>query len=42
MADTAAVEPLLRSSATIEIDARRPPAEVVDRLAALAGPPPAT
>jgi len=42
VADTAAVEPLLRSSATIEIDARRPLAEVVDRLAALAGPPPAT
>ncbi len=41
VADTAAVEPLLRSSATVEIDTRAPLAEVVDRLAALAGPPPA-
>ncbi|MBW4720454.1 AAA family ATPase [Saccharothrix sp. SC076] len=39
--DTAEVEPLLRASATAEIDTRRPVAEVVDRLAALAGPPPA-
>jgi shikimate kinase len=37
-ADTAAVEPLLRSSATVEIDTRRPLAEVVNQLAALAGP----
>lgn len=37
-ADTAEVEPLLRTAATIEIDTRRPLAEVVDRLAALAGP----
>jgi RNase adaptor protein for sRNA GlmZ degradation len=35
--DTAEVEPLLRSSATVEIDTRMPPAEVVDRLAALVG-----
>ena len=40
IADTAAVEPLLRSSASIVIDTRQPLAEVVDRLAALAGPPP--
>ena len=39
MADTAEVEPLLRRSATVEIDTRRPPAEVVAELAALAGPP---
>jgi RNase adaptor protein for sRNA GlmZ degradation len=39
--DTAEVEPLLRSSATVEIDTRKPLAEVVDELAALAGPPPA-
>ncbi len=39
VADTADVEPLLRSSATVEIDTREPVAEVVDRLAALAGPP---
>lgn len=39
IADTARIEPLLRSSATIEIDTREPLAEVVDRLAALAGPP---
>jgi dephospho-CoA kinase len=37
-ADTAEVEPLLRSSATVEIDTRRPLAEVVNHLAALAGP----
>ncbi|GAA3053418.1 AAA family ATPase [Actinokineospora globicatena] len=36
VADTAAVEPLLRASATVEIDTRAPLAEVVDRLAALA------
>jgi dephospho-CoA kinase len=39
MADTTEIEPLLRSSATVEIDTRRPLAEVVDQLAALAGPP---
>jgi RNase adaptor protein for sRNA GlmZ degradation len=33
--DTAEVEPLLRSSATVEIDTRLPLTEVVDRLAAL-------
>lgn len=38
--DTAEIEPLLRSSATVEIDTRKPLAEVVDQLAALAGPPP--
>jgi dephospho-CoA kinase len=40
VADTAEVEPLLRSSATVEIDTRKPLTEVVDQLAALAGPPP--
>jgi dephospho-CoA kinase len=40
VADTAEIEPLLRSSATVEIDTRKPLAEVVDQLAALAGPPP--
>ncbi|MBF6327413.1 AAA family ATPase [Nocardia transvalensis] len=40
-ADTAEVEPLLRSVATVEIDTRKPLDEVVDQLAALAGPPPA-
>jgi dephospho-CoA kinase len=40
IADTAEIEPLLRSSATVEIDTRKPLADVVDRLAALAGPPP--
>ncbi|RLU83115.1 shikimate kinase [Streptomyces griseocarneus] len=39
-ADTAEVEPLLRLSATVEIDTQKPLAEVVDELAALAGPPP--
>lgn len=34
-ADTAAVEPLLRASATVEIDASRPVAEVVRELASL-------
>ncbi len=38
VADTTRVEPLLRSSATVEIDTRKPLADVVDRLAALAGP----
>jgi RNase adaptor protein for sRNA GlmZ degradation len=36
VADTAAVEPLLRASATTEIDTRKPLADVVDQLAALA------
>ncbi|MGK5632958.1 AAA family ATPase [Streptomyces sp. URMC 123] len=36
VADTAEVEPLLRSSATVEIDTRRPIDEVVDHLASLA------
>ena len=40
VADTIEIEPLLRSSATTEIDTRRPLAEVVGELAALAGPPP--
>lgn len=40
LADTAAIEPLLRASATVEIDTRKPLADVVDQLAALAGPPP--
>jgi shikimate kinase len=40
VADTAEVEPLLRSSATVEIDTRKPLVEVVDQLAALVGPPP--
>jgi dephospho-CoA kinase len=40
VADTAEVEPLLRSSATVEIDTRKPLTDVVDQLAALAGPPP--
>ncbi|MEU7449161.1 AAA family ATPase [Streptomyces diastaticus] len=39
VADTAEVEPLLRSSATVEIDTRKPLAEVVDQLAAFVGPP---
>ncbi|MBA8924561.1 dephospho-CoA kinase [Kutzneria viridogrisea] len=39
VADTAEIEPLLRSSATVEIDTRTPLTEVVDQLAALAGPP---
>jgi dephospho-CoA kinase len=36
VADTAEIEPLLRSSATVEIDTRKPLDEVVDQLAALA------
>lgn len=40
VADTAEVEPLLRASATVVLDTRLPVTEVVDRLAALAGPPP--
>jgi shikimate kinase len=39
VADTTEIEPLLRPSATIEIDTRKPLADVVDQLAALAGPP---
>lgn len=39
LADTSQVEPLLRSSASAEIDTRKPLADVVDQLAALAGPP---
>ena len=39
VADTTEIEPLLRSSATVEIDTRKPLAEVVHQLAALAGPP---
>ncbi|MGW6936323.1 AAA family ATPase [Lentzea sp. NPDC054927] len=38
MADKTEIEPLLRSSATIEIDTRKPLTEVVDQLVALAGP----
>ncbi|MER5304259.1 AAA family ATPase [Streptomyces lasiicapitis] len=38
-ADTAEVEPLLRSSATVEIDTRKPIVEVVDQLEALARTP---
>ncbi|WP_040587892.1 AAA family ATPase [Sciscionella marina] len=37
IADTAEIDPLLRSSATVELDTRRPIAETVDRLAALGG-----
>jgi hypothetical protein len=37
VADTAEVEPLLRASATVEIDTRLSVTEVADRLAALAG-----
>jgi hypothetical protein len=37
--DTAEIEPLLRASATVEIDTRTPLADVVDQLAVLAGPP---
>ncbi|OLR93378.1 shikimate kinase [Actinokineospora bangkokensis] len=39
-ADTAEVEPLLRASASVVIDTREPLSAVVERLAALAGPPP--
>ena len=38
LADTAVVEPLLRASATVVIDTRRPLADVVEQLVALAGP----
>ncbi|WIY00319.1 AAA family ATPase [Amycolatopsis mongoliensis] len=37
VADTAEVEPLLRASATAEIDTRLPLGDVVDRLVALSG-----
>jgi hypothetical protein len=40
VADTAEIEPLLRASATVEIDTRKPLTDVVDQLAALAGQPP--
>lgn len=36
------VEPLLRASATVEIDTRGPVAGVVERLTLLAGAPPAS
>jgi RNase adaptor protein for sRNA GlmZ degradation len=38
-ADTVEIEPPLRSSASVEIDTRTPLDQVVDHLAALAGPP---
>jgi dephospho-CoA kinase len=34
-ADTAEIEPLLRATATLEIDTRRPPSEVADALESL-------
>ncbi|MBC7290928.1 MAG: AAA family ATPase [Actinotalea sp.] len=37
VADTAAVEPLLRRRATLEVDTRRPLTEVVDAVEAAAG-----
>jgi hypothetical protein len=40
VADTTQIEPLLRSSATVEIDTRKPLTDVINQLAALAGPPP--
>ena len=40
VADMTETEPQLRSSATVEIDTRKPLADVVGQLAALAGPPP--
>ena len=39
VADKTEIEPLLRSSATVEIDTRKPLTDVVNQLAALAGPP---
>ncbi|MFE7676551.1 AAA family ATPase [Streptomyces albidoflavus] len=42
VADTVEVEPLLRASATVEIDTRGPVAGVVERLTLLAGAPPAS
>ena len=39
-ADTAEFEPVLRASATVEINTQDPPDMVVERLAALAGPVP--
>lgn len=41
IADTAEIEPLLRASATVEIDTSAPVETVVAQLAALAGPAPA-
>jgi len=38
VADAAVVEPMLRSSATVVVDTRRPLVDVVDQLASLAGP----
>ncbi|TMQ90788.1 shikimate kinase [Actinomadura soli] len=38
VSDTAEIEPLLRSSATVEIDTRGPLTETVERLARMAGP----
>ncbi|MEU7328897.1 hypothetical protein [Streptomyces parvus] len=40
VADTAEAEPLLRVSATVEINNLKPLADVVDQLAAFAGPSP--
>lgn len=40
--DTAEVEPLLRSSASVELDTRRPLTETLEKLADLAGPPSAS
>lgn len=40
VADTIRVEPMLRASATVEVDTRKPISDVVDQLAALAGPVP--
>lgn len=39
IADTREIEPLLRESATVEIDTRQPLNAVLDQLAALAGAP---
>jgi hypothetical protein len=39
-ADTMWVEPMLRASATVEIDTQKPLGEAVNQLAALAGPVP--
>ncbi|WP_246868433.1 AAA family ATPase [Saccharopolyspora sp. ASAGF58] len=38
VADTVQVEPMLRASATVEMDTRKPLSDVVNQLAALAGP----
>ncbi|TYK52610.1 AAA family ATPase [Actinomadura decatromicini] len=40
--DTAEIEPLLRSSATTEIDTRAPLAETIERMAQMAAPPAST